>query len=169
MTPSTGMASGIVVPSTCVSTITRHMTSVLGATTTTRGRQHHHSLRTFHCGGLRRRSLCARRHGLTLGKGSGFPDRRRRIFLSSCRVGFFYFPGQIGRLPAQYKFGDQPSKITKVQVLLGNGFHLQVGLNDGHGRSAKYAVDINEPGFRGRLLFSLGCYWFSGSSSRARL
>jgi hypothetical protein len=170
MTPSTDTSSGIMVPSTgTVSFITRHMTSVLGAMTTTRGRQHHRSLRTFHYGGLRRHSLCARHHGLTMGKGSGFLDSRRRIFLRSRRAGFFSFPGQIGRFPAQYRFGGQPSKITKVQVLLENGIHLQVGPDNSHGRSAKYAGDIDEPGFCGCLIFSLGCYWFSGSSSRARL
>jgi hypothetical protein len=96
-----------VVPPTCVFVNTRHTTSVLGAMTTTRGRRHHRSLRTFHYGGLRRRSLCARRHGLGLGKGSGFLGSRRQIFLSSHRARFFSFPGQIGRFPAQYKFGSQ--------------------------------------------------------------
>jgi hypothetical protein len=48
VTPSTGTASGIMVPSTCVSVNTRHTTSVLGATTTTRGRRLHCSLRTFY-------------------------------------------------------------------------------------------------------------------------
>jgi hypothetical protein len=111
--PSTGTASGIVVPPTCVSVNTRHTMSVLGATTTTRGRGHHHSLRTFYHSGLRRRSFCARCHGLTLGKGSGFLDNRRRIFLNSCRAGFFSFPGQISRLPVYYNICGQPSKITK--------------------------------------------------------
>jgi hypothetical protein len=35
-----------------------------------------------------------------------------------------------------------------------------------HGRSAKYTGNINKPGFRGHLFFSLGSYWSSGSSSR---
>jgi hypothetical protein len=77
-----------VVPPTCVHVNTRHTASVLGATTTTRGRRHHCSLRTFYYGGHRRRSLCARRHGLTLGKGRGFLDFWQRIFLSSRRVRF---------------------------------------------------------------------------------
>jgi hypothetical protein len=117
--------------------------------TTTWGGRHHRNIHTFYYGGLRRRSLYAQCHGLALGKGSGFLDSRLRIFLSSRRVGFLSFPGQIGRLPAQYRFGGQPSKITKVQVLLGDGFHLQVGPDNSHGRSAKYAGDIDEPGFWG--------------------
>jgi hypothetical protein len=39
--------------------------------------------------------------------------------------------------------------ITKLQVLLGNGFHLQARPDNSHGRSTKYASDIGEPGFRG--------------------
>jgi hypothetical protein len=139
------------------------------ATTTTRGSRHRRSLRTFHYGGLRRHSLCARCHDLDLGKGSGLLNGWRQIFLSSYCAGFFSFSGQIVVFPAQYKFGGQPSKITKLYVLLGDGFHLQARLDNSHGRSAKYTGDINEPGFRGRLLFSLGCYWSSGSSSRGRL
>jgi hypothetical protein len=146
-----------------------HTTSVLGSTTTTRGRRNHRNLRTFHYGSLRRRSLCTRRHGLGLGEGSRLFNNWRWIFLSSCCAGFFTFPGQIGRFLAQYKFGGQPSKITKLHVLLGDGFHLQAGPDNSHGRSTKYAGDINEPGFRGRLLFSLSCYWSSDSSSRGRL
>jgi hypothetical protein len=141
----------------------------LGATTTAWGRRHRRSLRTFHYGGLRRHSLCARRHGLGLKKGSGLLNSRRWIFLSSCCAGFFSFPGQIGGFPAQYEFGGQPSKITKLHVLLGDGSHLQAGPDNNHSRSAKYTGDINESGFRGCLLFSLGCYWSSGSSSRGRL
>jgi hypothetical protein len=140
-----------------------------GATTTTWGRWHHRSLRTFNYGGFRRCSLCARHHGLGLWKGSRLLNSWRQIFLSSYRIGFFSYPGQIGRFPAQYKFGGQPSKITKLHVLLEDGFHLQAGPDNSHGRSAKYTGDINEPGFCGRLLFNLGCYWSSGSSSRGRL
>jgi hypothetical protein len=157
------------VPLTCVSVNTRHTASVLGAMTTTRGRRHHCSLRTFYYGGLQRCSLCAWCHGLALGKASGFLDSRRRIFLSSRCAGFLSFPGQIGRFPVQHRFGGKPIKITKVKVLLGNGFHLQSRPDNSHSRSSKYAGNVDEPGFRGRLLFSLGCFWFSGSSSRARL
>jgi hypothetical protein len=124
---------------------------------------------TFYYGGLRWCSLCAQHHGLGLGKGSGLLNSRRRIFLSSHRARFFFLPGQIGGFRAQYKFGGQPSKITKLHVLLGDGFDLQAGLDNNHDRSAKYAGDINKLGFRGCLLFSLGCYWSSGSSSRGRL
>jgi hypothetical protein len=138
----------------------------LGATTTTRGRRHHRSLHIFHYGGLRRRSLCARLHGLSLGKGSGLLNSWRRVLLSSCCTRFLSFPGQIGGFPAQCKFGGQPSKTTKLHVLLGDGFHLQAGPDYSHGRSAKYTGNINKPSFCGRLLFSLDCYWFFGSSSR---
>jgi hypothetical protein len=157
------------VPSTCVSVNTRHTTSVLGATTTTRGRRLHCNLRTFYYGGFRRRNLCAWCHGLALGKGSGLLDSRRWVFLSSRRAGFFSFPGQIDRLPAQYKIGGQQSTITKLQVLLRNGFHLQARPDNSHGRSAKYAGNVDEPSFHGRLPFSLICYWFSDPSSRAWL
>jgi hypothetical protein len=44
--------------------------------------------------------------------------------------------------------------ITKLQVLLGNGFHLQARPGNSHGGSAKYAGNVDEPGFRGRLFFS---------------
>jgi hypothetical protein len=67
------------------------------------------------------------------------------------------------------QFGGQPNKITRLQVLLGDGFHLQAGPDNGHGRSAKYAGDIYEPSFCRCLLFSLGCYWSFDSSSRAGL
>jgi hypothetical protein len=53
------------------------------------------------------------------------------------------------------KIGGQPSKITKLQVLLEKGFHLQARPDDSHGRSAKYASDVYKPGFGGRLFFSL--------------
>jgi hypothetical protein len=168
-TPSTGTASGIVVPPTCVSVNTRHTASVLGATTTTHDRQHHYSLPTFYYGCFRQRRLYTRCHGLVLRKGSGFLDSRRQIFLSSRRVGFFSFPGQIGRLPAQYHISGQPSTTTKLQVLLGNGFHLQARVDNSHGWSAKYAGNVDEPDFRGCLFFSLSYYWFFSPSSRARL
>jgi hypothetical protein len=43
----------------------------LGTSTTTRGRRHQRSLRTFHYGGLWGRSLRDLRNGLSLGKGCG--------------------------------------------------------------------------------------------------
>jgi hypothetical protein len=137
--------------------------------TTTWGRQHHRSLHTFHYGGLRRRSLCARHHGLSLGKGNGLLNSWRWVLLSSCCTGFFSFLGQIGGFPAQCKFGGQPSKTTKLHVLLGEGFHLQARPDYSHGRSAKYTSNINKPGFRRRLFFSLSGYWSFGSSSRGGL
>jgi hypothetical protein len=109
----------------------------LGATTTTLGRRHRRSLRTLHYGGLRRCSLCALRNGLSLRKECGLLNSCRRLFFSSCCTGFFPFPGQISGLPAQYKFGDQPSKITNLHVLLKDGLHLQSGPDNSHGRSAK--------------------------------
>jgi hypothetical protein len=99
------------------------------------------------------------------GKGEGLLNRWRQVLLSSCCTGFFSFPGQIGGFPAQCKFGGQPSKTTKLHVLLGEGFHLQARADYSHGRSAKYTGNINMPGFRGRLFFSFGGYWSFGSSS----
>jgi hypothetical protein len=66
------------------------------------------------------------------------------------------------------KIGGQPSKITKLQVLLEKGFHLQARSDDSHGRSAKYASDVYKPGFGGCLFFSLSHYWFFDTSSRAQ-
>jgi hypothetical protein len=129
---------------------------------------HYRNLLTFYCTGFRQRSLCDWRHGLALRDGSGLLGSRRGNFFSCCRAGFISFPGQISRLPAQYKIGGQPSKITKLQVLLGKGFHLQARPDDSHGRSAKYAGDVYKPGFGGHLFFSLSCYWFFGTSSRAQ-
>jgi hypothetical protein len=94
--------------------------------TTTPGRRRHHSLHTFHYGGLWRRSLCARCHGLSLGKGSGLLNSWRRVLLGSCCTGFFSFQGQISGFPAQYKFGGQPSKTTKLNVLLGDRLHYKL-------------------------------------------
>jgi hypothetical protein len=84
-----------------------------------------------------KRSPCDRRHGLSLREGSKLLDIERWILFSCCRAEFIPFPGQISRLPAQYKIGGQPSKITKLQVLLRKGFHLQARPDDSHGRSAK--------------------------------
>jgi hypothetical protein len=60
-------------------------------------------------------------------------------------------------------------KITNLYVLLDDGFYSQAGPDNSDGRSAKYAGDVNKPGFCGRLFFSLGYYWLSSSSSRGRL
>jgi hypothetical protein len=43
-----------------------------------------------------------------------------------------------------------------------DGLHLQARLDNSHGRGAKYASNVNEPGFRGCLFFNLSCYWFFG-------
>jgi hypothetical protein len=90
----------------------------------------------------------------------------RRVLLRNCYTRFFSFLGQIGGFPAKCKFGGQPSKSTKLHVLLGDGFHFQTRSDHSHGWSAKYTGNINKPGFCGRLFFSLDCYWSSGSSSR---
>jgi hypothetical protein len=81
-------------------------------------------------------------------------------------TGFLTFPGQIGGFPTKYKFGDQPGKITNLHVLLEDRLHSQAGPDNSHGRSAKYAGDINKPGFHGCLFFNMGHYWLHGSSSR---
>jgi hypothetical protein len=60
---------------------------------------------------------------------------------------------------------SQP-RLSKLHVLLRDGFHLQVRPDYSHSRSAKYAGDINKPGFRGCLFFNMGDYWLHGSSSR---
>jgi hypothetical protein len=99
---------------------------------------------------------------------SGLLGSRRGKFFSRLRAGFISFPGQVSRFPAQYKISGQPSKTTKLQVLLGKGFHLQARPDDSHGRSAKYAGDIYKPSFGGRLFFTLSRYWIFGTSSRAR-
>jgi hypothetical protein len=107
------------------------------------GRRHHCSLRTFHYGGFPWRSLYALRNGLSLRKGCRLLNSWRRVFFTSRCTGFFSFPGQIGGFPAQYKFGDQPSKITNLHVLLEDRLHSQAGPINSHGRSTKYAGDIN--------------------------
>jgi hypothetical protein len=89
-------------------------------------------------------------------------------FFSRRRAGFISFPGQVRQFPAHYKIDGQSSKTTKLQVLLGKGFHLQARPDDSHGRSAKYVGDVYKPGFGGRLLFSLSRYWSFSTSSRAR-
>jgi hypothetical protein len=99
------------------------------------------------------------RDGLSPRKGCGFLYSGWRVFFSSCHVWFFSFPGQIGGFPAQYKLGGQPSKTIKLHVLHGDGLLLQVRPDYNHGRSAKYAGDVDKPGFRGRLLFNMGDYW----------
>jgi hypothetical protein len=132
---------------------------------TTRGRLQYCSLLTFYYAGFRQRSLHDQRHSLGLGEGSGLLGSRRGNFLSRRRTGFISFPGQVSRFPAQYKIGDQQSKTTKLQVLLGKGLHLQARPDDSHSRGAKYAGDVYKPGFGGRLLFSLSrCRFFSTNS-----
>jgi hypothetical protein len=54
-------------------------------------------------------------------------------------------------------------------VLLEDRLHSQAGPDNSHGRSAKYAGDVNKPGFRERLHFNMGDYWLLGSSSRRGL
>jgi hypothetical protein len=85
-----------------------------GAMTTTRGRPHHRSLLTFYQSSLRRHSFSAWRRGFGLREGSGLLDSKRWVLYSCCCARFISFPGQISRLPAQYKIGGQPSKFTKL-------------------------------------------------------
>jgi hypothetical protein len=132
-TPSTGMALGSWYPRFVFLSSQSVLCQYPGATSTTRGGRHHRSLRTFHYGGLQWHSLCAWRNGLHLREGSGLLNSWRRISLSSCCTGFFTFPGQIGGLPAQYKFGDQPSKITNLYLLLEDELHLQARPDNSHG------------------------------------
>jgi hypothetical protein len=99
-----------VAPSTCVSIITKHKTSVPGGYDYYMCRRHHHSLRTFHYGGFWWSRHCALRNGLSLRKCRGLLNSWRRFFFTSCYIGFLAFPGQNSIFPAKYKFGDQPSK-----------------------------------------------------------
>jgi hypothetical protein len=132
-------------------------------------KRHHHGLRTFHYDGFWRRRNFVMRNGLSLRKGCGLLHSWRWVFFTSCCTGFLAFPGQISRFPAKYKFGDQPSKVTNLHVLLEDRLHSQTGPDNSHGRSAKYAGNVNKPGFRGRLLFNMGDHWLLGSSSRGGL
>jgi hypothetical protein len=75
---------------------------------------HQRKLLTFYHSGFRQRSLCAWCHGFVLREGRGLLDSECRILFIRCRAGFISFPGQIGRLPAQYKIGGQTSKIAKL-------------------------------------------------------
>jgi hypothetical protein len=54
------------------------------------------------------------------------------------------------------------STTTQFHVLLRDGLHLQARSDNSHGRSAKYAGNVDEPGFRGRLFFNLSHYWIFG-------
>jgi hypothetical protein len=57
----------------------------------------------------------------------------------------------------KYTIGCQPSTTTNLHVLLGKDFHLQARPDNSHGRGAKYAGDIDKPGFGGRLFFGFSC------------
>jgi hypothetical protein len=138
-----------------------------GALATTRGRLHCCSVLTFYYAGFRQRSLHDGHRDLGLREGSGLLSSTRINFFSCRRAGFISFPRQVSRFPAQYIIGGQPSKTTKLHVLLGKGLHLQARPDDSHGRSAKYAGDVYKPGFGGCLLFSLSRCWFFSTSSRA--
>jgi hypothetical protein len=98
------------------------------------------------------------RNGLSLRKGCRLLHSWRWVFFTSCCTGFLAFPGQISRFPAKYKFGDRPSKITKLHVLLEDRLHSQAGLDNSHGWSAKNAGDIDKPFFCGCLFFGMGDY-----------
>jgi hypothetical protein len=59
--------------------------------------------------------------------------------------------------------------MTNLHILLEDRLYSQAGPDNSHGRSAKYAGDVNELGFHGHLFFGLGDYWLHGSSSRGGL
>jgi hypothetical protein len=103
------------------------------------------------------------------GEESGLLGSRRGSFFSRCRAGFIYLPRQVRQSPAQYTIGGQPSTTTNLHVPLGKHLHLQARPDNSHGRGAKYAGDVDKPGFGGRSLFGLSCCWFFSSSSRSRL
>jgi hypothetical protein len=121
------------------------------------------SILTFNYAGLRQCSLYDRRHGLGLGEGSGLLGSWRGIFFGRSRAGLIPLPGQVCRFPAQYTVGCQPSTTTNLHVLLGKDLHLEARLDNSHGRGAKYAGDVDKPGFSGRLLFGFCCRWLFSS------
>jgi hypothetical protein len=63
----------------------------------------------------------------------------------------------------------QPSMTTQLHVLLQKVLHLQARPDNSHGRSAKYAGDVDKSGFGGRLSFGLSRCWFFSSSSHGWL
>jgi hypothetical protein len=68
----------------------------------------------------------------------------------------------------EYTIGCQPSTTTNLHVLLGKDFHLQARPDNSHGRGAKYAGDVNKPGFGGCLFSGFSRCWFLSSSGRGR-
>jgi hypothetical protein len=138
--------------------------------TTLGGRLRIHNVLTFYHAGLWQRSLRGWFYGLALGEGSRLLGSRRESFFSRCRAGFISLPEQVRRFLAQYKTGGQPSTTTKLHVLLRKKLHLQARPDNSHGRSAKYAGDVDKSGFGGRLSFGLSrCRFFSSSRSHGRL
>jgi hypothetical protein len=104
-------ASGVVFSSTCAPINTSHI-SVLGGYDYYLGRMRQCKLLTFYHSGFQKCSLYVQRHGFVLREGSGLLDSE--ISFARCLAGFISFPGQVGRLPAQYKIGGQRSKIVKL-------------------------------------------------------
>jgi hypothetical protein len=145
-----------------------HGISFPGATTTSRGRLRLCSILTFYYAGLRQCSLCGWHYGLALGEGSGLLSSRRDNFFSCCRVGFTPLPRQVCRFPAKYITGGQPSNTTCLYILLGEDLHLQTRPDNSHGRGAKYAGNVDKPGFDRRLFFGLSYCWFFSSSGHGR-
>jgi hypothetical protein len=103
-----------------------------------------------------------------LRKRCGFLNSRRPAFFTTCCTGFFTFPGQIGGFPTQHNSDDRPSKIIDLHELLGDWLYSQALPDNGHGRSAKYAGNINNSSFRGSLFFNMGCLWHDSSGTRGR-
>jgi hypothetical protein len=126
------------------------------------------SILTFYYADLRQYSLCGWRYGIALGEGSGLLGSRRGSFFSHRRAGFISLPGQVCRFLAKYITGGQRSKTTWLNVLLGKNLHLQARPDNSHGRGAKYAGNVDKPGFGGRLFFALSYCWFFSNSGRGR-
>jgi hypothetical protein len=81
---------------------------------------------------------------------------------STAGDGFSSIAALLCSSPSQDRSVDflHSTKLVVNQVRLpsdkyysGNGFHLQARPDNSHGQSAKYAGNVDEPGFRGRLLF----------------
>jgi hypothetical protein len=100
--------------------------------------------------------------GLTLGSWRG-------TFFNRYCAGFISLPGQVCRFLAQYTIGCQPSTTTNLHVLLGKDLHLQARPDNSHGRCAKYAGDVDKPGFSGHLFFGFTCRWLFSSRGCGRL
>jgi hypothetical protein len=122
--PSTGTASGIVVPPTRVSVNTRHMASVLGATTTTRGRWLHCILRTFYYCGLR---------GVTSTPGAMVSPSGREADSSTTGDGFSSVAAVLGSSPSQDRSVDflhNTHRVVSQAQLLNSMYYSGMDFTD---------------------------------------